>query len=598
MKYPYTGSTISDPTISNRGYSPRGGFVPIKNGGNVRLDIFSNVIHSSLNYIFTFPKKYQHTAIEVAFDDLTISNLYLSLNKKTKKAVDTAYDSLGQPLFTQILERLRYLILTEQVEKFDLLGISELNNKKKDPIPKTLSNEAFALDEISRKGKKLSYREYGGMHKERMKMWKTLAPDLDKAIPIVLADSTVTYIDINMDDSYTFTLSGGGTETRYINDGDYITFVTPTGELSYLELYSDIDKAKMLDIEDTTRIHKLLGDDHFFKFSVSSDETELVEETYSLTSPRPEKYILKLDPSTVEDLPRDKPIIRKSKATYSVITDEAEISSWILTKPWPYLTKYVDHQDPFLNHLESSNTMSVEFKDISFDQFYGYEEQFPVLPRRMPWYILVIPTDRTRHLLGNSISVLTGYSSRELQFGYSPFTSETSQKWDPRLFNVAVGDRGQGILPFDTYDFPISLMYSPTKFSIYEFPYKKNTEPLPRKASPIKTFLTALSDAKTLGEDYVDPDDTIMPWGSIYKNIPMMEKKALSLLGGPNWGTIKGKIEKNVFASESATKERYVKLSESPFLGIVSAEDFVTPTKKTRPTKVEIDPPADTPGGL
>ena len=80
--------------------------------------------------------------------------------------------------------------------------------------------------------------------------------------------------------------------------------------------------------------------------------------------------------------------------------------------------------------------------------------------------------------------------------------------------------------------------------------------------------------------------------------IPMMEKKALSLLGGPNWGTIKGKIEKNVFASESATKERYVKLSESPFLGIVSAEDFVTPTKKTRPTKVEIDPPSPTPEEL
>ena len=374
--------------------------------------------------------------------------------------------------------------------------------------------------------------------------------------------------------------------------------MTPTSGLNYIELYSEADKAKILNIDDTTRIHKLLGDDHFFKFSVSSDETELVEETYSLSTPHPEMFILKLDPSTVEDLPRDKPVIRKSKASYSVITDEAEINSWISTKPWPYLTKYVDHQDPFLSHLGSSNALSVEFKDISFDQFYGYEDQFPVLPRRIPWYVLIIPTDRTRHLLGSSRSLLTGFASRELKFGYSPFTSETSQKWDPRLFNSSIGNRGDGILPFDTYDFPMSLTYSPTKFSIYEFPYKKSTEPLPRKASPMKTFLTALSNSKTLGVDYVDAADTIMPWGSIYKQMHTLDKKALSMLESDSWKEIKGKIETNTLAADSTVKARYVKLSESPFLDIPSMEKFVTPAKKTRPTKVDVDPPADTPEEL
>jgi hypothetical protein len=598
IKFPNKDSTISDPYVSNIEYKLQDKFVPITNGKKVRLDIFSNVIHASLNYIFNLTVNNLYRVNETAFDDITIENIYLSLNKITKRVVDNAYDSLGQPLKDKILVRLRYLILTEQVDKFDLQGLSELTNKKKDVIFKTLGNERRALNEISTKGKSLSYKSYGGINREHMKMWKTLAPDLDKAIPIVLADSTVTYIDINMDDSYTFTLSGGGTETRYINDGDYITFVTPTGELSYLELYSDIDKAKMLDIEDTTRIHKLLGDDHFFKFSVSSDETELVEETYSLSTPHPEKYILKLDPSTVEDLPRDKPIIRKSKATYSVITDEEEISSWISTKPWPYLKKYVDHQDPFLNHLESSNTMSVEFKDVSFDQFLGYEDQFPVLPRRIPWYIVVIPTDKTMHLLGGNMSFLTGFASRELTFGYSSFTKETSQKWDPYLFGVSHGNRGDGILPFDENDFPISLTYSPSRFSIYEFPYKKGTEKLPRKASPVKNLLTAISTTKDLGVDYVDGADTIMPWGAIFKKIPVMSKKELFMIEGIKWPDLKSKIESNTFAKDPTVQSRYVKLSESPFLGITSAEGFVTPPKKTRPTKVDIDPPAPTPGEL
>ena len=598
IQFPYRDSTTSDPTVSNRGFNVQNKFVPISNGHNVRLDIFSNVIHASLNYILTLSNNDNYLTNEVAFDDTTITNIYLSLNKKTKKIIDNAYDSLGQPLKDQILTRLRYLILTRRVDDFDLEDIQYLGNKKKDAIRLTLTSEETALTDISTKGKPLSYKAYKGLDRDRMKMWKTLAPDLDKAIPIVLADSTVAYIDINMDDSYTFTLSGGGTETRYINDGDYITFVTPTGELSYLELYSDIDKAKMLDIADTVRIHNLYGDSHFFKFSVSSDETELVEETYSLTTPRPEKYILKLDPSTVEDLPREKTVIRKSKASYSVITDEAEINSWISTKPWPYLTKYIDHQDPFLNHLESSNSLSVEFKDVSFDQFYGYEEQFPILPRRIPWYIVVIPTDKTKYSLGASMSVLTGFSSRELKFSYSPFLNETIQRWDPSLFVYSEGSRGDGILPFDEEDFPMSLTYSPTKFSMYVFPYKKGSEALPRKSSYVKTFLTALSAAKALGVDYVDVAGTTMPWGSIYKNISLSDKKALYMLEGGNWGTLKGKIETNTFASDLTVRERYTKLSESPFLDITSADKFVTPDKKTRPTKVDIDPPAPTPEEL
>ena len=296
-------------------------------------------------------------------------------------------------------------------------------------------------------------------------------------------------------------------------------------------------------------------------------------------------------------MPRDKTVIRKSKASYSVITDEAEINSWISTKPWPYLKKYVDHQDPFLNHLESSNTMSVEFKDISFDQFYGYEDQFPILPRRIPWYIVVIPTDKTMHLLGGNMSFLTGFASRELTFGYSSFTSETRQKWDSSFFNTSQGSKGDGILPFDDYDFPISLTYSPTKFSLYEFPYKRGTERLPRKASPIKTLLTAISTVKSSGVDYVDTYDTIMPWGAVFKKIPVMDKKALSILEGIGWNSLKGMIESNTFAKGSM-KDRYVKLSESPFLDIVSADKFVTPNKKTRPTKVDIDIPEDTPEEL
>ena len=210
----------------------------------------------------------------------------------------------------------------------------------------------------------------------------------------------------------------------------------------------------------------------------------------------------------------------------------------------------------------------------------------------------LVPTDRTRHLLGNSMSVLTGFSSRELKFGYSPFSSETSQKWNNLIFNTSQEEKGGGILPFDEYAFPIKLAYSPSKFSIYTFPYKNTYEPLPRKASPVKTFLTALSDAKALGDDYVDGADTIMPWGSVYKNIPVMEKEALSMVQGNSWTIFKGKIETNTLASESTVRDRYVKLSESPFLDIVSADKFVTPNKKTRPTKVDIDPPADTPEEL
>ena len=589
IRFPYNDSTISDPTISNRGYRLQGKFVPIHNGKNVRLDIFSKVIHASLNYVFSFPKKHQSFANEAAFDDITINNIYLSLNNATKKIIDNVYDSLGQPLRTQILSRLKYLILTDQVENFDLVGIKDIKNKKQDRLNKTLGNEEAALTEISIKGKNLSYKHYGGRHRERMKMWKTLAPDLNKAITLVLEDSTVEYVDINIDDSYSLVLSGGGTETLYINDGDFITYINSNGGNSYSEIYTEIDNAKMLDISETTRIHKLYGDDHFFKFSVSSDETELVEETYSLDTPHPEVFILKLDPSTVEDLPREKSVIRKSKAVYSVITDETEINNWISTKPWPYLIKYLDHQDPFLNHLQSSNSLTCEFKDISFDIFHGYEEQFPILPRRIPWYIMVIPTDRTRHLLGNGRSLLTGFASRELTFGYSPFISETSQKWNPPLFNMTEGDRGDGILPFDNYDFPMSLTYSPSKFSLYTFPYKKNTEPLPRKASPIRTFLTTLSDIKASGEDYVDEGNTIMPWGSIYKYIPVMDKKALAMVESKNWVELKGKLETNTLATDPTVKDRYIKLSESPFLGIPSAESFITPSKKLRPAKIIID---------
>ena len=70
------------------------------------------------------------------------------------------------------------------------------------------------------------------------------------------------------------------------------------------------------------------------------------------------------------------------------------------------------------------------------------------------------------------------------------------------------------------------------------------------------------------------------------------------MLQGSSWKSIKGDIETNTFATDPTIRDRYVKLSESPFLNIASVDKFVVPSKKTRPTKVDIDPETEKPEEL
>ena len=470
------------------------------------------------------------------FSNINLEALFRSLRRDIRFKLERVKDATGQPIKNSILNALRLAIINDNLSTFNLNNFPSVGFDVDEYKVTSSNDEKDLVKIINDKAKPLSPNFYQGYAKERMRLWKSLAPDLRKAVPLLLEDGTLEYSDISMVEEFNYSLSDGSLSTMSMSPGDIILYSQANGSTNALDIASDKERAFMLDREDYAKAFTRLGERLLTKIEVESPESALIEESYSLSSPRDDIYFLKLELSSIQDDDNTNPLIRTTKAKFTLMEDADDITEYIRYNPWPFETYYLRPEDPFFDHLEYSNELSGTFKDITFESLVGYRDTSIVMPRRMPWYITVVPTDDVSKLMSEGKTFLSNYNKRFFFARYTPVQKKGLAQWKPNFLSYEDQTaRREGFDPRDNYVGTMSFSYNKDRFKESEHQYVTGKETLPRKETPVRKLLRTIKSVKDTSGSFVDENSEFIPWPEIYRNMTVPEVQALKFFQFDSW---------------------------------------------------------------
>jgi len=254
-----------------------------------------------------------------------------------------------------------------------------------------------------------------------------------------------------------------------------------------------------------------------------------VELDVDTTEPRQEYYFLALDKSTIEDDIPETLGSRKTKGTYTYLTSTSDIDAFVKHKAFPYLTVFIRDDDIIFNHLEVTKEATVTFTEPSLE--YLTNSESVILVRRMPWYIIVVPTDRTVNVPSQARSRMVDFSTRILDIEYSSKESNTDSNLteNPWLNESIIttgginfkGDQIGNVIYQETREYSVNF----TK--IEEIPkYRRGFPVTPRKLQPTNVLLKKLKEIK--GDFSLTERDSIKFY-DLFSRLKPHEFRSLSL---------------------------------------------------------------------
>ena len=533
------------------------------------------------------------------YSNINLTSLFNSLRRDIRYKLENVKDATGQPIKNGVLRALRLAIINDTLSTFNLNNLPSKGFEDGDYPIADSPDQTGLVKLINEKAKPLDPNFYGGYNKERMRLWKSLAPDLRKAVPLLLEDGTLTYENVNINDTFDVVLSDESLSAIPINPGDIVIYSQSDGRNNAVDLDSDKDRAFMLDRDDYARAFTKMGEKLLTKVEVESPESALIEENYSLSSPRQDLYFLKINLDSIQDGDSDNPLIRVSHVTYDLITDEEEIQEFIQYNPWPFETYYIRPEDPFFDHLEYTSQLSATFKDITFEGLVGYRDDSIIMPRRIPWYITVIPTDDISKLLSEGKTFLSGYSKRFFYARFLPYKDESKRKWEPSFMAYEnQTPRGEGFDPRDNYVGTLKFSYNKQGFKQRENQYTIGKENLPRKETPVRKLLRVIKEVKDTSGSFVDENSEFIPWPEVYKKMKTSEIQSLKFFEFDSWKEKENQLARNALAKDKTVQTRYSKLSYTPPEKINNYDNYVKPPITVRATKLDGDFKEETPEPL
>ena len=292
-----------------------------------------------------------------------------------------------------------------------------------------LVNEMAALSILEKNLIPLDPSASTGRNSQMMQNWKVLSTDIAKYLP-VMVDGVESRYYIRDDDKIINRTS------LQVKDGDYIN-INVNGVSTRLYCKSQKNHAFITDGDSRQKALELLGSDGKITLGASLDSSTNVDFDYSLSSPRENLYVLSgnFDPSALKTFPvvgaNKSTLLKNTSATYELVPidttqDLRNFNDFILYKA-NYKTFMVDTHDQFIDYMVSAGKITLEQDDILFDTA-KTNPSLPLLTRRIPWYIIIYPTNKFENLLFNSKSKITTYdisgtTTRKLKF--SPTINKT-----------------------------------------------------------------------------------------------------------------------------------------------------------------------------
>ena len=423
-----------------------------------------------------------------------------SLSQKARRSLSYRYNLDGSKLVDTIAEStLQTLInndgtLTEE----DVDNIAGNSNARSLSLsPNTAINKVNAVNIFLNNSFSLNANDYNILDKNRILNWKVLAEEVDKHLIFKTSDGTESTIYIPNSELITVHTSTGVEHTLEMQDGDYFRANSVTGD-DRLTVHSNQKQAVALSREDLAKASRLAGGSQYMDLTCTSLDTNLVELNVDTTGARAEYYFLTIDKSTIESSPTDDVYFKTVKATYDYKTSESEINSFIKHK-LPYAMVTLRSDDIIFNHLESSQKATVEVNQFTLDNFTNNATK--ILPTRMPWYIIIIPSDKPSMLPVYNRSKMNAFNSRTIRVGFSPIGNTAGDGGEFAGITETITTTGGVNFTPDILGNTIyqeNREYSLNSAALNSMPkYKNNAESLPRKLHPTNKLLEKINTLKT-----------------------------------------------------------------------------------------------------
>ena len=534
------GNPIFEKHISNIKVKNTPGFLPVLRG-DLREDLFKHRIHVGIKATTDINNKTIRFS-DNPFSDLSDKNIEKSIHNHIILKLNLARAATGKPLKKMFLSTIRGLIISNRLDTFNLQQLNELldriisvqdapeykDTRKYTPLLNlnTIGNEAAAIELATKHIWPLNPDSYSEVRvSERMRTWKTLAPDLQKYLPITTTEGVTTPFYYSISD--TITLAGSGTLT--LSNGDLQHITLSDGSTGAIPIQSLRDRAGILSIETLQKLMYLLGDEYDFNLKATTDQIDRVDERYGLTNARKNIYFLALQPDTITDLERRNPFVARSKATYKWEHTAEAKNSTVSTAgsgaAFPCLEVYLDVNDPFFSYIENKGILELTFKDFVLDLFDEEDTQnlfIPVIPRRVPQVIAIYPSDMTSTVVTNNISKSTSYGVREVDIVMNP-NPDRIDTWHPVFLQEELAYPARGIDPSkDNYQ---SLKYSMNTQDIKDQSlFYSGEQPTERIAWGERQVYKIAQELKA---DYQLPANNTINWYEIYDRMDIPQMKFL-----------------------------------------------------------------------
>jgi hypothetical protein len=379
-----------------------------------RTDIFGEQITEGLLYILKNNNKFSDWSANAIYS-IEPTVLLKSLNPEILKVVNNIKHQTGKPLnpfekASIFLER----IIEGDLENLDLDYLRALanktNNSKYQQFIRSSSgkvNQVAALQLIDQYKYSLdqSALPVNSEARSTVQSYKVFARDVAKYLPIRVSGVDYKYY-VNDDDTFI------DRSTLQIEDGDYF-LCRAGGVITRLPIFSEKDHAYIIDEVTRSRAIELLGGQNRRTFTVSASLDTNIEFNYSLSSSRQNSYVMKLVPSaTTTSVPKG--LLKKTTVSYelmeaSSIEGRRAINNYVRYKS-NYLTVNLDDSDLILDYIENGIRLDMEQTDIILDAAKTNKE-VPILVRQIPWYLVIVPTNRKDKLLFRTKSKIRNITS-------------------------------------------------------------------------------------------------------------------------------------------------------------------------------------------
>jgi len=422
-------------------------------------DFFKDEIDSNLLYVL------KNTNNTTNWDSrraaaITPELIFDNLNDNVKEILSRIRNFDGSKLNQrQIFSMIGSRVLDGTLRKLSISYLQNIAEDSEKRVPVTITrsgsqqvNEVAALALIDRNKFPLDINSVGSMRDaEVIRNWKIVPSDVDMYIPFDI-DGVTRRFYINDDETFIDRV------TLSLQDGNFFDIIGEGIRNQRLFAESEVDHAYYIPESTRQKAIQILGGEPGRTLTVSADAATAssIEYDSSLTSPRQSYYLLSGVLNTLETEPSITPsyLLKDSRMEYRLIDTTTAAGQAAADKYIKYKANkrifVIDHEDLILDYIEETGSVYLSQTDILADSP-KENKTLPLLTRQIPWYIMVVPTNRTDYNLFNSKSTILdiardGAMTRRLKCKTSIVPEFSKRQTNKFIKYSTVGQDGTDVL--------------------------------------------------------------------------------------------------------------------------------------------------------